>query len=131
MVVLLGNLFGGLMSSVLLALGGPIKRRKMFDRLSFRACLFAELLLLIFAGYYHAILIQSIEVVHIIYWSFTLLAAPVLAFIGAQITYLVYGDKIEKNYRMYKKIMRQKKANGKGGTRKKAASQSSGKQQAV
>ncbi len=120
LVIMLGNLFGGLMNSVMLAMGGPIKRRKLFDRMSFRACLFSEILLLVFAGYYHAIMIQSIAVVHIVYWSFTLLAAPVLAFIGSQITYLVYGDKIEKNYRMYKKLMQQKKANGKTGARRKA-----------
>jgi len=110
LLVLLGNFFGGLMNSVVLAMGGPIKRRKLFDRISFRACLFSELLLLVFAFYYHAVLVQSIAVVHIVYWTFTLLSAPVLAYIGSQITYLIYGDQIQKNYRLYKQLMQKKKA---------------------
>ena len=96
LLVLLGNFTGGLMSNILLAQGGPIPDRKLTEKTSFRLALVSELMLLIYAVYYHAAVTQSINTAQIIYWGFTLLAAPLLAALGAQLSYVAFAKKIDK-----------------------------------
>ena len=96
LLVLLGNFTGGLMSNILLAQGGPIPKRKLTEKTSFRLALVSELMLLIYAVYYHAAVTQSINTAQIIYWGFTLLAAPLLAALGAQLSYVAFAKKIDK-----------------------------------
>lgn len=96
LLVLLGNFTGGLMSNILLAQGGPIPDRKLTEKTSFRLALVSELMLLIYAVYYHAAVTQSINTAQIIYWGFTLLAAPLLAALGAQLSYVAFSKKIDK-----------------------------------
>jgi hypothetical protein len=113
MLTLLGNFLGGLLHGILLGFGGPIKPRKLSDRMSVRACLMSELFIVIFAFYYHVMLIEDVVLAHVVYWAFTLLAAPILAFIGSQVTQLIFADKIEVNKRAYKdwvKVQRAQKA---------------------
>lgn len=113
-MMMLGSFLGGLLRGIILAMGGPIRPRKLFERMSFRAILMGEIFVGGFAGYYHGIIIESIELTHMVYWGFTLLAAPVLAFIGAQITGLIYAEKIEANIKAYAewvKAQRNKKKN--------------------
>lgn len=110
MVMLLGSFLGGLLFNIFLAHGGPIKPRKLFDRMSVRSCIMAELFLVIFAIYYHLVLIEHIILAHAVYWLFTFLVTPILAFIGAQISYLIFADKIESNKRAYKLWMKNRKA---------------------
>lgn len=122
MLTLLGNFLGGLLHGILLGYGGPIKPRKLSDRMSMRACLMSELFILIFALYYHAVLIEEVILAHVVYWAFTLLAAPILAFIGSQVTQLTFAKKIEVNKRAYRdwvKFQRMQKAKAQG--KKKAA----------
>lgn len=112
-VILLANFAGGLMSSVILANAGPQKERPFTDRIAFRMALMSEIALVIFAIYYHIALIQDVTSTHVVYWCFTLLAAPLLAFIGSQITYLVFSKKIEANkiaYRKWEFKQRQRRA---------------------
>lgn len=101
LVVLLGNLAGGLLRSMIVAYSGPTKPRKLTDTIAFRMLLISELMLLLFAFYYHVIMIGEVEASHIVYWSFTVISAPVLAYIGAQITYLVFQKRIEANKKAY------------------------------
>jgi hypothetical protein len=96
LLVLLGNFTGGLMSNILLAQGGPIPKRKLTEKTSFRLALVSELMLLIYAVYYHAAVTQSINTAQIIYWGFTLMAAPLLAALGAQLSYVAFAKKIDK-----------------------------------
>lgn len=95
-VVLLGNFAGGLLSNILIAQGGPIAPRKLTEKTSFRLALVSELMLLIYAVYYHAALMQSINLAQVIYWGFTMFAAPLLAMLGAQLSYVAFAKKIRK-----------------------------------
>ena len=94
-VVLLGNFTGGLLSNILLAQGKSIKERGLTEKTSFRLAMVSELMLLLYALYYHAMLVGGINTAQIIYWAFTLLAAPLLALLGAQISYLMFAKKID------------------------------------
>ncbi len=102
MLTLLGNFLGGLLHGILLAYGGPIKPRKLFDRMSVRMSIASELFILSFALYYHIMLIEDLVIAHLVYWAFALLAGPILAFIGSQITHLIFAKKIEANEKAYK-----------------------------
>ncbi len=115
LLVLLGNFTGGLMSNILLAQGGPIPERKLTETTSFRLALVSELMLLIYAVYYHAAVTQSINTAQIIYWGFTLLAAPLLAMLGAQLSYVAFSKKIDKLKAAYrnKKNAERNNKNGK------------------
>ena len=110
LVILLGNLLGGLLHSIMLAFGGPRPERKLTDRISFRIVLSSEVFLIIFAIYYHAILIGTVTFAHVVYWGFAMVAAPVLAVIGTQISYMVYAKQIEANKRAYRKWAAGRKA---------------------
>ena len=95
-VVLLGNFAGGLMANILIAFGGPIEKRKLTERTSFRLALVSELIMIVYIVYYHTVLVTGVTTAQIIYWVFTLLAAPILAALGAQLTYLAFAKKIEQ-----------------------------------
>lgn len=103
LLVLLGNFSGGLMSNILVAFGGPIHERKITERTSFRLTLVAELIFLVYIIYYETALSgTTFGTAQIIYWGYLLLAAPLLAALGAQLTYLAFSAKIEglkKEYR--------------------------------
>ncbi len=94
-LVLLGNFTGGLMANIFVAFGGPIAPRKITERTSFRLAMVSELILIVYIGYYHSVLVSGIETAQLIYWGFTLLAAPLLAALGAQLTYVAFASKIE------------------------------------
>lgn len=95
LVVLLGNFAGGMFSSIITAFSGPIHERKLTQRTSFRMALVSELVLIVYAVYYHAVLVSGIDAGQIIFWVFTLFAAPILAALGAQLTYIAFAAKIE------------------------------------
>ncbi len=95
-VVLLGNFAGGLMANILIAFGGPIEKRKLTERTSFRLALVSELIMIVYIVYYHTILVTGVTTAQIIYWGFTLVAAPILASLGAQLTYIAFAKKIEQ-----------------------------------
>ena len=94
-VLLLVNFAGGLFTSIIRAFGGPIKPTKLTQRTSFRLTLVAELFLLIYIVYYHTALDPGIELAQIIYWTFVVLAAPLLAAIGSQLIYVAMASKID------------------------------------
>ena len=96
-LILLGNFMGGLISNILLALrGSPIVKRKLTNHMSFRLTLTSELCLVVYVIYYHAVLITEITWTQAFYWLFVLLAAPLLAALGAQSSYLIYAKKINE-----------------------------------
>ena len=96
LVVLLGNFAGGMFSSIIIAFSGPIHERKLTQRTSFRIALVSELVLIVYAVYYHVVLVSGIDAGQIIFWIFTLFAAPILAALGAQLTYIAFAAKIEE-----------------------------------
>ncbi len=96
LVVMLGNFVGGLISNILRSQGGPIRKRTLTQRPSFRIVMVAELLIFVYAGYYHTVLVPGINTAQIIYWAFVFLASPLLAAIGAQLTYVAFAKKIEE-----------------------------------
>ena len=116
LLVLLGNFSGGLICNILVAFGGPIQERKIFQRNSFRLGLVAELIFLVYILYYQFVL-SSIELgmPQIIYWGFVLLAAPLLAALGGQLMYLAFSSKIEDLKQEYKDIEKGGGEEGMGG----------------
>jgi hypothetical protein len=111
-VILLGNFCGGLVRNLILAFGGPIHPRPLTQTLGFRAVLASEVLLILFAFYYHSMLIGYVTAIHVIFWIFTLLSSPVLAYIGSQVTFLIFQKQIEdrvKAYLVWERNMKLKK----------------------
>jgi len=110
MVFFLANLIGGFMSSIFLAFGGAIKRRKAMDRMSVRLLLLGELFIFLWAFYYHAMVVVTISLEHFVFWMASLVIAPLLAYIGSQVTYLIFRKKIEGNYKAYAKVLAKRRA---------------------
>lgn len=103
MLVLLGNFSGGLMSNILIAFGGPIHERKITERTSFRLAMVAELIFLVYIIYYETALSSgTFGTSQIIYWGYLLAAAPLLAALGGQLTYLAFSSKIEELKQEYR-----------------------------
>jgi len=94
-LILLGNFTGGMFSNIILSFGGPIFEKPLTKRVSFRFAMASLLLLIIYIAYYHTVLIPGIETAQIIYWGFMVLSSPLLAAIGAQLTYVVFAKKID------------------------------------
>ncbi len=96
-MVLLVNFTGGLFSNIILALSGrPIVERPLYKRTSFHLFAGCEFFFLSYIVYYHTVLTSGIVLAQVIFWNFTLMAAPLLAMFGAQITYLGFKKKIDK-----------------------------------
>ena len=69
--------------------------KSLTSRTSFRLAVVAELMLIIYIVYYHTVLVPGIETAQMIFWGFMVLASPLLAAIGAQLTYVAFAKKIE------------------------------------
>ena len=96
-VVLLGNFAGGLFSNIILAMSNrPIVERPLVQRTSFRLAAASEFFFLAYIVYYHAVATSEIVIAQVIFWIFTVIVAPLLAMIGAQISYLGFKAKIEE-----------------------------------
>ncbi|MBC8338587.1 MAG: hypothetical protein ISR51_02285 [Rhodospirillales bacterium] len=112
-LVMMVNFAGGLFSKIILAFGGPIIERSLTQRTSFRLALVAELFLMIYIIYYHTALVPGIETAQMIYWGFVVLASPLLAMIGAQLSFVAFATKIEDLKRQGRRLERQQ-AEGEG-----------------
>lgn len=128
-LMLSGCFLGGLLNGIILAHGGPIRPRPFFDRMSVRGILLAELFIGVFALYYHGLMIESIKASHMVFWAFSLVGAPVLAFIGAQITGLIFSKKIADNKRAYLIWLKAQRQNKKGKGKEPDGAKSSGSAQ--
>ena len=96
-VVLLSNFTGGLFSNIILAMSGRlIVERPLLQRTSFRLAAASEFFFIVFIVYYHAIATSEIVIAQVIFWTFTVVCAPLLAMLGAQIGYLGFKKKIEE-----------------------------------
>ena len=95
-VVLLVNFAGGMMSNILISFSGPIEVRKLTKRTSFRLAAAAEFFFIAYIVYYHTILVSEVALAQVIYWGYFLVAAPILAALGAQLTYMASAKKIEQ-----------------------------------
>ena len=94
-LALLFNLTGGLFTNIIRGMGGTIFEKSLISSTSFRLALVAELFLIIYIVYYHTVLVPGLETAQMIFWGFMVLAAPLLALIGAQLTYVAFAGKIE------------------------------------
>ena len=96
-VVMLCCFMGGLFSNIILAMrSSPIVKRPFFKRPSFRLAVATEFFFIAYIVYYHTVLTSGIVIAQVIFWNFTLMAAPLLAMFGAQIGYLTHKKKIDK-----------------------------------
>ena len=93
LVVLLGNFVGGLLSNILASQGAPKEVRPLTQRTSFRIVMMGEASIIVYAIYYHIALVPGINTAQIIYWIFVVLAAPLLAALGAQLSYVAFASK--------------------------------------
>ena len=105
----MGNFAGGLFSNIILSFGGPIFERSMTQRTSFRLTLVSELFLIIYIAYYHTVLVPGIETAQMIFWGFMVLASPLLAITGAQLTYVAFAKKIASLKRKGERLERQQR----------------------
>ena len=96
-MMLLINFMGGLFSNIILAMSGrQIIERPFFRRTSFHLAAASEFFFIVYIVYYHTIATSEIVIAQAIFWTFSILAAPMLAMIGAQISYLGFKGKIEE-----------------------------------
>ncbi len=96
-MVLLGNFMGGLISNIMLAMrDSPIVKRSLIQRTSFRLAITYEFSFILYIVYYHTALTSGIVMAQGIYWMYFVLAAPLLAMLGAQTSYLIYAKKIDR-----------------------------------
>ena len=105
LLVLLGNFTGGLVSNILVAFGGPREELKITKRTSFRLAMVAELIFLVYIIYYQFVLSRTeFNMAQMVYWGYLLLAAPLLAALGGQLTYLAFSSKIEELKQEFKDL---------------------------
>lgn len=109
-LLLMSNFCGGLLYNVIRAHGRPQKERPLKDRISFRLFLLSWFFILLFAVYYHTVLISNVTIAHMAFWGVTLVLAPALASFGAQISYVIFQKKIEANKKAYKDWVAKKRA---------------------
>ena len=96
-VVVLVNFMGGLFKNIILAMGGrQIVELPLVQRTSFRLAAATEFFFFAYIVYYHTILTSKIVIAQVIFWVFFLLAGPLLAMLGSQISYLGFKKKIEE-----------------------------------
>jgi len=109
-MILLLNFTGGLFSNIIISFGRPFVEKPLTKRTSFRLAVVTELILLIYIGYYHTVLAPGLETAEIIYWGFVVLAGPLLAALGAQITYIAFAKKIDSLKKQGEKLERDRKS---------------------
>ena len=110
LVMLLGNLIGGLVSTVLFAFDKPAAPRKYIEKPSARLFIISEVILIAFAFYFHSTVKLNITSWEIGYWVATILMAPLFAFVGSQISKITFKEKLAANQRAWEKIMAKRKA---------------------
>ena len=96
LVLMLGNFTGGLLKSIFLSHGGPIRERPLTKRTSFRFVMVTEIIIIVYAIYYPIVLVPGITTAQVIYWITVFIASPLLAATGAQLTYVAFAGKIDK-----------------------------------
>ncbi|MEL0108142.1 MAG: hypothetical protein VW802_14500 [Rhodospirillaceae bacterium] len=119
LVMLLGNLVGGLISTVLHAFEKPAPPRKFFEKPSARLFIIGEIVLIAFAIYFHSMVRTNFTNWDIGYWVATFLMAPLFAIVGSQISKIAFAEKLAQNKRAWNKIEAKKKAK-KAAAKKKA-----------
>ena len=96
LVLMLGNFTGGLLKSIFLSHGGPIRERPLTKRTSFRFVMVTEIIIIVYAIYYHIVLVPGITTAQVIYWITVFIASPLLASTGSQLIYVAFAGKIDK-----------------------------------
>ena len=110
LVMLLGNLVGGLLSTVLHAYEHPAAPRNYINKPSARLFAIAELVFVGFAVYFHTLVKTNITNWEMGYWIATALMAPMFAVVGSQVSKIALKDKLAANRRAWQKIEEKRKA---------------------
>jgi len=92
---LLVNFAGGLFSNIILTFSDITFKLRRSERPSFRLALVSEGFLIAFIVYVHTALEPGVETGQIIFWGFVIIASPLLAAIGGQLTYVALAERIE------------------------------------
>ena len=104
----LSNFLGGIINSLFLAYGGPQTKVKLTERLSFRMFMATEIVIGVFALYYHALLVNMVTLSHVVYWGAAMLLMPFLAVIGSQIVHVIFEKRISENMKAGRKRAKNK-----------------------
>jgi len=92
---LLVNFAGGIFSNIILAFSDITFKLRRTQRPSFRLALVSEMLLIFFIAYCYSVLYSGIQTAQIIFWGFMVLASPLLAAVGGQLTYVALAKRID------------------------------------
>jgi len=95
-LLLLLNFSGGLFSNIILAFTNITYKLKRIERPSFRLAVVSEAALVIFIVYVHTALDPAIGTAQMIFWGFVVLASPLFAAFGAQLSYVALANRIEE-----------------------------------
>ncbi|MEX2451333.1 MAG: hypothetical protein WD407_10805 [Rhodospirillales bacterium] len=110
LVMLLGNLVGGLLSSTLHAFEKPAPPRKTHQKPSVRLFVIGEIIFVVFAVYFHGMVKPHITNWELGYWIATFLMAPLFAIVGSQISKIALAEKLAANRKSWAKIEAKQKA---------------------
>lgn len=89
------NLLGGILSALFFANSSQLQPRPLKERISFRLFLFSEIILWVFVFFYHVFMIEEIILAHLVYWISATMMLPLLAIIGSQVMYVVFGSRMK------------------------------------
>lgn len=109
LVLMLASVVGGMLANILRAFGGPLKPIPFSQTNGFRILLFYELCLIAVMFYYHAMVVGRISAVQGVFWVTTMMSVPVLWFIGATTTHVIFWAKIAARKKAYKEEVARKK----------------------
>lgn len=121
LVMLLGNLVGGLLSTVLHAFEKPAAPRIFIHKPSARLFVISEIVFIAFAVYFHTIDKHNFTNWEMGYWIATILMAPIFAIVGSQISKIALAEKLAANRRAWQKIDAKRKAKAAEQTKKDVA----------
>ena len=110
LVMLLGNLVGGLLSTVLHAFEKPAPPRTFFAKPSARLFIIGEVLFISFAFYFLSMIKTDFSSWDIGYWIATTLMAPMFAIVGSQISKIALAEKLALNKKVWENIEAKQKA---------------------
>ncbi len=91
----MSNLLGGILSAMFFASSSTLQPRPLKERISFRLFLMTEVILWVFVFFYHVFMIEDMILAHLVYWISATMIMPLLAIIGSQVMYVVFGGRMK------------------------------------
>lgn len=106
------NLLGGLLSALTFVHSNQFLQRILWERISFRLFILAEVLLWVFVFFYHVFMIEGMSISHLVYWISATLMMPLFAIIASQLVLVTFSSKVKAKaveYNRRQKIIRKKR----------------------